>query len=165
MSIRSFLLNRFSKFFVSNIVIKRSTEGIIVLLYVLKTSKNFRQTINKNTYSEFSSFISSNIHSKLIKFDLVEVSSFYSSSSSISYYIKQQLETRVPFRKVLNSVIIKVKESNKLMKGIKVQISGRLNGAEIARTEWIRRGQVPLHTLSANIDYSVATAIEFVFNI
>ena len=44
------------------------------------------------------------------------------------------------------------------LKGIKVQIAGRLNGAEIARTEWVREGRVPLQTLRANIDYSYKTA-------
>lgn len=44
------------------------------------------------------------------------------------------------------------------MLGIKIQVSGRLNGAEIARTEWIREGRVPLHTLRANIDYCYKTA-------
>jgi small subunit ribosomal protein S3 len=44
------------------------------------------------------------------------------------------------------------------VQGIKIQVSGRLNGAEIARTEWTREGRVPLHTLRANIDYSYTTA-------
>lgn len=161
MSIRSFISNKLYKSIINNIVIKRTTEGIIVLVYILKVSKNVKQIVSKSIYSDLSSFINSTIHSKLMKFDLIEVNGFYSSSSSISYYMKQQLENRIPFRKVLNSVINKVKELNKSIKGIKVQISGRLNGAEIARTEWIRKGQVPLHTLSANIDYSVATAIVF----
>jgi small subunit ribosomal protein S3 len=43
--------------------------------------------------------------------------------------------------------------------GIKIQVSGRLNGAEIARTEWVREGRVPLHTLRADIDYSYRTAL------
>lgn len=46
------------------------------------------------------------------------------------------------------------------VKGVKIQIAGRLNGAEIARTEWIREGQVPLHTLKANIDYCNYRALE-----
>lgn len=57
----------------------------------------------------------------------------------------------------MQSAILKAQKSG--VKGVKIQISGRLNGVEIARTEWEREGQVPLHTLRANIDYCSMTAI------
>nr|AEW13027.1 ribosomal protein S3 [Strombomonas acuminata] len=56
----------------------------------------------------------------------------------------------------MKTAIVKAQKAG--VKGIKVQIAGRLNGAEIARTEWVREGQVPLHTLKANIDYCSYTA-------
>ena len=68
----------------------------------------------------------------------------------------EQLEKRVPFRRAMKSTIERAQLEN--VPGIKVQISGRLNGAEIARTEWLREGRVPLQTLRADIDYSYKTA-------
>jgi small subunit ribosomal protein S3 len=69
----------------------------------------------------------------------------------IADQIAAQLEKRIPFRKALRKAIQQVRKSS--VKGLKVQISGRLNGAEIARSEWSREGRVPLHTLNAAITY------------
>jgi len=66
------------------------------------------------------------------------------------------LEKRVAFRRAMRQAVQKVNRAGVL--GIKVQIGGRLNGAEIARTEWMREGRVPLQTLRANIDYATARA-------
>jgi small subunit ribosomal protein S3 len=69
----------------------------------------------------------------------------------IADQIAAQLEKRIPFRKVLRKTIQQVRKSS--IKGLKVQISGRLNGAEMARSQWSREGRVPLHTLRAAIMY------------
>ena len=63
--------------------------------------------------------------------------------------IQEQLEKRVPFRRAVKVAL----RRGTTPKGIKIQISGRLNGAEIARSEWVRQGRVPLHTLRAQVDY------------
>lgn len=70
--------------------------------------------------------------------------------------IAKQIERRVAYRKVLKKAIQTSRESG--CNGIKVQISGRIGGAEIARTEWYKEGCIPLHTLKADIDYSTARA-------
>jgi small subunit ribosomal protein S3 len=70
----------------------------------------------------------------------------------IAKYIAEQLEKRTPFRRAIKQTIKKVQKTE--MKGIKIQVSGRLNGVEIARSEWKRDGRVPLHTLQAKIDYT-----------
>jgi len=70
--------------------------------------------------------------------------------------ICQQLEKRIMFRRAMKRA---VQNSMRLgAQGVKVMVAGRLNGAEIARTEWYREGRVPLHTLRADVDYSFATA-------
>jgi len=74
----------------------------------------------------------------------------------VAQSIAQQLEKRVAFRRAMRQAVQKVNRAGVL--GIKVQIGGRLNGAEIARTEWMREGRVPLQTLRANIDYATARA-------
>lgn len=70
--------------------------------------------------------------------------------------IAQQLERRVAFRRAMKKTISLAQKFG--AQGIKVQVSGRLGGAEIARTEWAREGRVPLHTLRADIDYGLALA-------
>ena len=80
----------------------------------------------------------------------------YSEAVLIAGFLVEQLEERVAFRRALRKTLRLVKIAR--LQGVKLQISGRLNGAEIARTEWIRKGRVPLQTLRADIDYSYRTA-------
>jgi len=68
----------------------------------------------------------------------------------------EQTEKRLPYRKVMKKAIEKTMEAG--CKGVKVMMSGRLNGVEIARREMLREGRLPLHTLRANIDYSRGVA-------
>jgi len=68
--------------------------------------------------------------------------------------IAQQLEQRVMFRRAMKRAVTSAMKAG--AKGIKISVSGRLGGAEIARTEWYREGRVPLHTFRADIDYGVA---------
>ncbi len=70
--------------------------------------------------------------------------------------IAQQIEKRVMFRRAMKRAVMSTMRSGAL--GMKVRLSGRLNGAEIARTEWAREGRVPLHTFRADIDYGLAEA-------
>jgi small subunit ribosomal protein S3 len=70
--------------------------------------------------------------------------------------IAQQLTRRIMFRRAMKRAISSAMRQG--AKGIRVSVAGRLNGAEIARTEWSREGRVPLHTLKANIDYALAEA-------
>ncbi len=91
-----------------------------------------------------------------IRINVIEVSQVDADAALIAEYIAQQLERRVSFRRVVRQAIQRAQRAE--VKGIKVQVSGRLNGAEIARTEWTREGRVPLHTLRADIDYAYRTA-------
>jgi small subunit ribosomal protein S3 len=70
--------------------------------------------------------------------------------------VAQQLERRVMFRRAMKRVVQSAMRAG--AEGVKVQVSGRLGGAEIARTEWYREGRVPLHTLRADIDYATHEA-------
>ena len=71
--------------------------------------------------------------------------------------VAQQLERRIMFRRAMKRAVQNAMRLG--AGGIKIQVSGRLNGAEIARTEWYREGRVPLHTLRADIDYGVSEAL------
>ncbi|ACA99061.1 MULTISPECIES: 30S ribosomal protein S3 [Cyanophyceae] len=91
-----------------------------------------------------------------IRINVVEVNRVDADAALIAEYIVQQLERRVSFRRVVRQAVQRAQRAE--VQGIKIQVSGRLNGAEIARTEWVREGRVPLHTLRADIDYSYKTA-------
>lgn len=88
--------------------------------------------------------------------DVLEVEKIDLSATLLAYSVAEQLEKRIAFRRAIRDVLQKAQKQN--VKGIKIQVSGRLNGAEIARSEWIREGRVPLQTLSADIDYATTEA-------
>lgn len=77
-------------------------------------------------------------------------------ASLIGEFIAQRLEARAPFRRAIKQAIQRATRAG--VEGIKIQVAGRLNGAEIARTEWAREGRVPLQTLRADIDYNYTQA-------
>lgn len=94
--------------------------------------------------------------SKQVRINVVEVARVDADAALIGEYIAEQLERRVSFRRVVRQAIQRAQRAG--VQGIKIQVSGRLNGAEIARPEWTREGRVPLHTLRADIDYCYCTA-------
>jgi len=71
--------------------------------------------------------------------------------------VAQQIERRIMFRRAMKRAVTNTLRLGAL--GIKINVSGRLNGSEIARSEWYREGRVPLHTLRADIDYGFAEAM------
>jgi small subunit ribosomal protein S3 len=93
---------------------------------------------------------------KQIRINVNEIEKADGDASIIAEFIAQQLEKRVAFRRATRQAIQKAQRAD--VQGIKVQVSGRLNGAEIARTEWVREGRVPLQTLRADIDYATKKA-------
>ena len=92
-----------------------------------------------------------------LKFYSVKPELIETNASLVTDSIVDKLEKREAFRKVIKKVSEDLMKSRKV-KGVKIQVSGRLNGAEIARSEWVRAGRVPLQTLRANIDYCYKTA-------
>ncbi|MGD1905040.1 MAG: 30S ribosomal protein S3 [Leptolyngbyaceae cyanobacterium] len=94
--------------------------------------------------------------SRQIRINVVEVARVDADAALVAEYITQQLERRVAFRRVVRQTLQRAQRAG--VEGIKIQVSGRLNGAEIARTEWTREGRVPLHTLRADVDYAYKTA-------
>ena len=97
-----------------------------------------------------------NLVKKRVQIDVVEVARIDADAQLVSEAIAQQLEKRVVFRRALKQAIQRSMRSGVL--GIKVAVSGRLGGAEIARTEWAKEGRIPLQTLRADVDYGVAEA-------
>ena len=92
-----------------------------------------------------------------IKLEIKEVKDFWSSASLVAQVVASQIEKRIPFRRAVKQALDRV-ITYKGVEGVKIEISGRLNGAEIARTEWLAKGRLPRHTLRADVDYSIKEA-------
>jgi small subunit ribosomal protein S3 len=88
--------------------------------------------------------------------NILEVEKVNLNASLIADLVVKKLEERVAFRRAIREAMQSAQDE--LASGIKIQVSGRLNGAEIARSEWLREGRVPLQTLRADIDYAAKEA-------
>lgn len=91
-----------------------------------------------------------------VKINIAEIRKPELDAQLVAEGVAQQLERRVMFRRAMKRVITNTMRLG--AQGVKISVSGRLNGAEIARREWYHEGRVPLHTLRADIDYGVAEA-------
>lgn len=173
-NIRSYIFNKYPKAHIVDIIIKRyrttqnlETKELIDLIEVtINTalpSKILNRKDKKQNLTELKLLLekycqkkreSNNLPKIEILLNVFKIDDVYLEASVLADYLIQQLEQRVPFRSALKKTLNRTRK----LKGIKIQIAGRLNGAEIARTEWIRKGRVPLQTLRADIDYSYKTA-------
>ena len=88
--------------------------------------------------------------------NIFEIEKVDLNASLLADLVAEQLEKRIAFRRAIREALQRAQRQN--VNGIKIQVSGRLNGAEIARSEWVREGRVPLQTLRADIDYATKEA-------
>ena len=91
-----------------------------------------------------------------VTINVLEVENVDLDANLLADLVAEQLEKRIAFRRAIREALQRAQKQN--VNGIKIQVSGRLNGAEMARTEWIREGRVPLQTLRADIDYATKEA-------
>jgi small subunit ribosomal protein S3 len=89
-----------------------------------------------------------------VRLNIAEIRKPELDAQLVADSIAQQIEKRVMFRRAMKRAVMSTMRSGAL--GVKVRVSGRLNGGEIARTEWYREGRIPLHTFRADIDYGLA---------
>ena len=94
--------------------------------------------------------------SRQLTIKVFEIEKVDLDATLLAHLVAEQLEKRVAFRRAIREALQRAQKQN--VNGIKIQVSGRLNGAEIARSEWIREGRVPLQTLRADIDYATTEA-------
>ncbi|PIR93693.1 30S ribosomal protein S3 [Candidatus Falkowbacteria bacterium CG10_big_fil_rev_8_21_14_0_10_39_11] len=155
--IRDFLEKHLLEAFVSNIVIERSAKDVNVLIYsarpgiIIGKSGVGVEELRKTISRQF-------IKDKKIKVNITikEVSKPNVNASLVAQAIKFDIEKRIPYRRAIKQAIQRVERAG--AEGIKTIISGRLNGSEIARTEMLVSGKIPLHTIRANIDYAAKVA-------
>nr|YP_010188972.1 ribosomal protein S3 [Ptychomnion cygnisetum]QZJ47775.1 ribosomal protein S3 [Ptychomnion cygnisetum] len=136
---------------IARIEIKRKTDLIQVEIYtgfpalLVEDRRRGIEQLKMNMQSLFT------LGDRKLCMTLTEIAKPYGEPHILAEYIALQLENRVAFRRTMKKAIELAKKTD--IKGIKIQIAGRLNGAEIARVEWAREGRVPLQTLRAKIDY------------
>jgi small subunit ribosomal protein S3 len=92
-----------------------------------------------------------------VNVNIIEIRKPELDSTLIAEGVAQQLERRVAFRRAMKRAVQSALRMG--AEGIRINVSGRLGGAEISRMEWYREGRVPLHTLRADVDYGIATAL------
>ncbi len=92
-----------------------------------------------------------------VQIDVMEIKFMEENAQLIADNIAFQLEKRVAFRRVMKMMLDKVMQSRNV-EGIKIQLAGRLGGAEMSRVEWLAKGNIPLHTLKKEIDFAKSTA-------
>ncbi len=157
LEIRDFLKKRLMDGQVSEITIERSRGTMSVTIhsgkpgFVIGRSAAGIEDIRKKLIGEF--FRGKKV---ALRLDVVEVPKANLNARIVAEQVAQELERRMPFRRVLKMSIERVKKSGAL--GVKIAVSGRLNGAEIARREWLGWGKIPLTSLRADIDYAQVTA-------
>ena len=151
--LRKFLFKKLSSAGISKIVIERPAKLANVTLY---TSRPGVIIGKKGSDIEKLKKSVSKIVSGDVNINIVEIKKPELDSQLVADNIAQQLERRVAFRRAMKRAVQSAMRLGAL--GIRVNCSGRLGGAEIARTEWYREGRVPLHTLRAEIDYGVSRA-------
>lgn len=143
-SISDIRINRNSRGDQIELTIETARPGILVGqggLGIENLSKNIKRILPKNHQ---------------IRINITEVENADLSAPLIADYVVEQLEKRIAFRRAIRKAMQRAQVAK--ASGIKIQVSGRLNGAEMARKEWIREGRVPLQTLRADIDYSAKEA-------
>ena len=156
--IRSFVMKRWKSAAIAEVEIERSAGNIRI---IIKTSRPGVLIGRGGTgISDISHLIKKNFFAGKkvdLKIEAQEVRQFEENASLVAQNVAEQLEKRVPFRRVLKSMLDQI-DKNKNVRGVKIEVSGRLGGAEMSRREWLSRGTVPLHTLRADIDFARGTA-------
>jgi len=152
-AIRNFIKKNYSHCGVGSVVIERPSDKINL---VIKTSKPGVLIGKKGLDIEKINQAVEKIAGSKVEVKIVEIDKPDINSSLVAQSIAKQLEGRAAFKKVMKKAMQTATKFGAL--GIKVSCSGRLGGAEIARTEWYKEGSVPLHTLRCNIDYATANA-------
>lgn len=152
--IRKYLKKRLYKAGISRIFISRRANQIEVDLYTARPGIIIGKG-GKDVAVVRDELI--NLVKKQIQLNINEENNPDSSSQLVAENIALQLEKRIAFRRAMRQATVKALRTGG--KGIKVMVGGRLGGSEIARVEWYRKGQVPLHTLRGKIDYGFAEAM------
>jgi len=156
-AIRQFLNKKLKNMSVDRVEIERSPDVLSVTIHTARPGliigrggsgaedlkKELRRMIKRKT---------------AVKVEIQEYKNQETSASIMAESVAEQIERRMPFRRILKQTLGKITANKKEVLGAKIEVAGRLNGAEIARTEHLEEGNLPLQTLRADIDFAKRTA-------
>ena len=154
--VRDFLRSRLSEASVSRIQIERAAKKVNITIQtarpgiVIGKKGEDIEKLRLETAKLLGMAVSD------VRLNIAEIRKPELDAQLVADSIAQQIEKRVMFRRAMKRAVMSTMRSGAL--GVKVRVSGRLNGSEIARTEWYREGRIPLHTFRADIDYGLSEA-------
>ncbi len=151
--IRKFIKKKLYTAGISRILIARKSQNTTITVVTAKPGIVVGR--NGQGIEELKKEVSAYINRPVI-LNVVEVARINADAQLVSEAIAQQLEKRVAFRRAMKQAMQRTMRAG--AQGIKVMVSGRLGGAEIARSEWAKEGRIPLQTLRADVDYGFAEA-------
>lgn len=156
-AVRNFLSERLKNMAVDRVELERGADALNILIYTARPGLIIGR--GGTGAEDLKSAIRTLLKKKVgIRIEIQEIKSPEASASIMAESISDQIEKRIPYRRIMKQTLSKIM-ANKDVKGVKIQISGRLDGAEIARSEHLEEGSLPLQTLRADIDFARATAI------
>jgi len=153
--VRAFLKKKLSQASVSKITIERTAGNANITIYTARPGL----VIGKKgeDIERLRQEVTTMLNLPVVHINIEEVRKPELDAQLVAEGIAQQLERRIMFRRAMKRAVTNTIRLG--AQGVKVCVAGRLNGAEIARSEWYREGRVPLHTLRADIDYGFAEAL------
>ena len=154
LKIREYLKNKLRQAAVSKIVIERAWNSLRVTIFTARPGLVIGR--KGSEIENMTKEVSGISGDKQVKIDIQEIRNPDTDAQLVAESVAGQLERRISFRRAMKKAVQIAMEQGAL--GIKIRCSGRLGGAEIARTEWYREGKVPLHTMRTPIDYGFTEA-------
>ena len=150
--LRSFLEKKLENAAVEDIIIERSSNSLIVNIHSARPGIIIGR--GGTGVEELKVAVTKKVNEKLeIKINIIEIRNYELSAKLVAQSVSEQIKKRAPFRRTLKQAIERTMQ-NKQAKGVKIEISGRLDGAEMARTEWLSEGKIPLQTIRADISFA-----------
>ena len=157
LKIRDFLKKKLAQAAISRIQISRPAKSVAVTIHTARPGIIIGKKGEdiERLRIEVASLVSAHLNN--VKINIEEIRKPELDAQLVAEGVASQLERRVMFRRAMRRSVTNAMRVG--AEGIKINVAGRLNGAEIARSEWYREGRVPLHTLRADVDYGFAEAL------
>lgn len=156
-AIRGFLKKRLRSMHVADVEIERSAAEVRIIIHTARPGLVIGRSGENATKlrSELTAVVrkASSTHGRTVKVDIIEIRQPETSAAIVAFMVAEGLEKRMTFRRVLKMTVEKVMSVREVV-GVRIVISGRLGGADMSRTEQIKKGRIPLQTFRANIDYA-----------
>ncbi len=155
-AVREFLTKKLKNMSVDKIELERGTDSLNVIVHTARPGLLIGR--GGTGVEELKKSVQKLLKKKVaVRIEIQEIKSPELSAAIMAEAIVDQIEKRIPFRRLMKQTLFKIM-ANRQAKGAKIQLGGRLDGAEIARSEHLEEGNLPLQTLRADIDYAKATA-------